>query len=131
MAFAQRYHDFSSGESDEYDSQPRRGGYSGRRNDGGQRFNERERRNPSWSEDRRERSFRVPMDEDEEIRGYVSYSDKVRRLTYDDLNCDEVDMDILPQRAKEVLTSNGITSLFPVQKAAYKLFVDGEELIVK
>lgn len=40
-------------------------------------------------------------------------------------------MDILDKRAKEVLSRNGITELFPVQKAAYKLFVDGEELIVK
>lgn len=40
-------------------------------------------------------------------------------------------MDILDKRAQEVLSRNGITELFPVQKAAYKLFVDGEELIVK
>ena len=30
-----------------------------------------------------------------------------------------------------MLTKNGISELFPVQKAAFKLFVEGEELIVK
>ena len=62
---------------------------------------------------------------------YVSYSDKIRRLTYDDLNCDAVSLDILDERSRNVLESNGIEDLFPVQKAAYKLFIEGEELIVK
>jgi len=55
----------------------------------------------------------------------------VKRLTYEELNCDEVTIDVLDKRAKDVLSKNGITELFPVQKAAYKLFVEGEELIVK
>jgi len=47
------------------------------------------------------------------------------------LNCDEVTTEVLDERSRDVLAANGINELFPVQKAAYKLFVDGEELIVK
>ena len=39
--------------------------------------------------------------------------------------------EILDQRSQSMLAKNGITELFPVQKAAYQLFVSGEELIVK
>ena len=61
----------------------------------------------------------------------MSYSSSIKRLTYEDLNCDEVTTDVLDERSRQVLEKNGITELFPVQKAAYSLFVDGEELIVK
>lgn len=61
----------------------------------------------------------------------MSYSDKIQRLTYEDLNCDAVSLDVLSDYSRNELTKNGITELFPVQKAAYKLFVEGEELIVK
>lgn len=68
---------------------------------------------------------------EQDAAAYVSYSDKIKRLTYDELNCDNITADILDERSRMVLERNGITELFPVQKAAYKLFVEGEELIVK
>jgi len=66
-----------------------------------------------------------------DVADYVAYSDKIQRLTYEELNCDEVTTEVLDERSRSVLAANGINELFPVQKAAYKLFVDGEELIVK
>ena len=45
---------------------------------------------------------------------YVSYSDKIKRLTYADLECDDVDVEVLDQRSREVLSRNGISELFPV-----------------
>ncbi len=45
---------------------------------------------------------------------YVSYSDKIKRLTYEELNCDSVTIDILNDRSRSVLERNGIKELFPV-----------------
>lgn len=131
MAFGQRYRDFSDedGDADHRSMRGNRRNYDGQSQSNN--YNRDRRSNPSWNQDRRESSYRQPEDDEAEVTGYISYSDKVRRVTYEDLNCDEVNMDILDKRAQEVLSRNGITELFPVQKAAYKLFVDGEELIVK
>ena len=52
-------------------------------------------------------------------------------MTYEELNCDGVDVNVLDDHSRLHLERAGITELFPVQKAAYKLFVEGEELIVK
>ena len=61
----------------------------------------------------------------------MSYSSDIKRLTYEDIDCDDVTTDYLDQKSQSMLERGGITELFPVQKAAYKLFVEGEELIVK
>lgn len=52
-------------------------------------------------------------------------------MTYEDLNCDGVTLSVLNERSRAALVKEGIEDLFPVQKAAYKLFIEGEELIVK
>lgn len=44
----------------------------------------------------------------------MSYSDKIQRLTYEDLNCDEVTTEVLDERSRQVLADNGIEELFPV-----------------
>ena len=61
----------------------------------------------------------------------MSYSNNVKRLTFEDIECDDVTVESLDQKSQSMLQRGGITELFPVQKAAYRLFVDGEELIVK
>ena len=61
----------------------------------------------------------------------MSYSSDIKRLTYEDIDCDDVTTDYLDQKSQSMLERGGITELFPVQKAAYKLFIEGEELIVK
>lgn len=68
---------------------------------------------------------------EEDAEGYVSYSDKIQRLTYADIDCDDVTIDALDDSSRRMLQKGGIKELFPVQKAAYRLFVDGRELIVK
>ena len=44
----------------------------------------------------------------------MSYSNKIQRLTYEDLNCDEVTTDVLDERSRNELAKNGIKELFPV-----------------
>ena len=39
--------------------------------------------------------------------------------------------DDLRESQREKLSANGVTDMFPVQKACYNLFVDGREIIVK
>ena len=108
--------DYSQDDYDDFDAKPQRRGGGG-----GYRFNERGR----------DDGYHSIRQQDVSASDYVSYSEKVQRLTYEDLNCDEVDTTVLDDSARNLLEGNGITELFPVQKAAYKLFIDGEELIVK
>ena len=46
---------------------------------------------------------------EQDAAAYVSYSDKIKRLTYDELNCDNITADILDERSRMVLERNGIT----------------------
>jgi len=44
----------------------------------------------------------------------VSFSQDIKRMTYEELNCDDTTINDLGDRAKEVLIKNGIMELFPV-----------------
>ena len=56
----------------------------------------------------------------------MSFSSGIKRVTYDEIGCEgDVSIDMLDEKAKTMLARGGITELFPVQKAAYKLFVEG------
>lgn len=63
--------------------------------------------------------------------GYSKNAGMIKTVTYDDLDCESVSVDDLSDRISTRLTRGGIQDLFPVQKAAYKLFIEGRELIVK
>jgi len=51
---------------------------------------------------------------EEDAEGYVSYSEKVKRLTFEEIDCDDVTIDNLDEKSKAMLDKGGITELFPV-----------------
>ena len=51
---------------------------------------------------------------EQDVEGYVSYSDKVQRLTYDDLDVDDVTINVLNDRSQQELMRKGLDELFPV-----------------
>ena len=55
----------------------------------------------------------------------------IKTMTIDDVDTDSVTIDALSERIANRLRRGGIDDLFPVQKAAYKLFIENNELIVK
>ena len=44
----------------------------------------------------------------------MSYSSDIKRLTYEDIDCDDVTTDYLDQKSQSMLERGGITELFPV-----------------
>lgn len=61
---------------------------------------------------------------------YTQNSRRINTITLEDIK-DVGSIEDLHPRVVEKLARNGINSLFPVQSAVYKMFLDGTELIVK
>ena len=71
------------------------------------------------------------VDPRNEVKGYTSNSQSIQTVTYEDLDCDDLSLEDMSENIREKLDGHGVTELFPVQKATYKLFLDGRQLIVK
>lgn len=74
---------------------------------------------------------RRELDEQRDMANmYSSNSKKIKTVTLDQIE-NLVTLEELREETKEKLKKENVTELFPVQQAAYSLFMKGHELIVK
>lgn len=87
----------------------------------------------SYDQDSRQGGYRKSFnrsDENQRADNYTKNLTGLKTLTLEEIE-DKSSIDDLRPRTAQLLKKNGIEELFPVQEAAFKLFVDGKELVVK